>query len=1083
MKKLITLLILLNLTTHGFGQADWLGSIGLTTRTIASTIAVDNNDNVIIAGEFRATVDFDINAGTTNLTSQGSSDMFISKYDQNGVLLWAISMGGLNSDEISAVATDNNGNIYVTGRFQSLSVDMDPGVGVSNITSTSSTSQYDIFVAKYDSNGNHLWSFSYGTNTIAEAGNGIDVDNSGNVYITGIFRGTIDFDPGVGVANLTPNVSADVFVAKYSTNGNYLWAFNIGSSGNQTSTGRVVKADNLGNIYVGGSFQGSVDFDPGVGVSVVSGNTSMPDGFIAKYTENGIFAWVIGLTNSNQNHVYTLDVDEVSGELFAGGAFQGSVDFNPNGVANVLASPLGYNAFLTRYNTNGQLMWVRQFTGSSQLLSVSLSPNGNLWCTGEFRQTTDFDFPNGQTIVGNTGSGDIFVGRYNSLNGNYLCAYSLGSTGYDVGKDIAAFSNSKAAFTGHFQNTVDLDPGPGTNTRTTSDYATALIKLNTTCPGIIIPLNASITASNLVVCEGDTVKFTDNSAGNITSWQWTFNGGTNITSATTEGPHNVIFNTAGTYNIQLVVGDGTTTDTETISITVNSPAAGIDTQVACETYTWIDGNTYTSNNTTATFTIPAGAANGCDSIVTLALTINNSTTGIDTQVACETYTWIDGNTYTSNNTTATFTIPAGAANGCDSIVTLALTINNATTGIDTQVACETYTWIDGNTYTSNNTTATFTIPAGAANGCDSIVTLALTINNSTTGIDTQVACETYTWIDGNTYTSNNTTATFTIPAGAANGCDSIVTLALTINNPTTGIDTQIACETHTWIDGNTYTSNNTTATFTILGGAANGCDSIVTLNLTIQALPTINGSSNSPICEGQVLNLSSTTISGASYQWTGPNGYTSQLQNPIIAGATSLNSGVYTVVVSVAANCSSTDQVNVTVNPLPVLNSVFNADSCELGIGQITLNSTSPNTPLTYVWTNGSTDSLLTGLTEGSYGVTVTDAASCAVSQTFLIANSFDGCDCFVYVANAFSPNGDSNNDLIPVRGKCVATLSFKIFNRWGNLVFQTDKLDDGWNGYYKDHLQNTAVFVYTLDATFDNGKTIQESGNINLIR
>ncbi|HNS43219.1 MAG TPA: hypothetical protein PKN22_10710, partial [Taishania sp.] len=104
---------------------------------------------------------------------------------------------------------------------------------------------------------------------------------------------------------------------------------------------------------------------------------------------------------------------------------------------------------------------------------------------------------------------------------------------------------------------------------------------------------------------------------------------------------------------------------------------------------------------------------------------------------------------------------------------------------------------------------------------------------ATTGTDTQTACGSFTWIDGNTYTANNNTATHTIVGGAANGCDSIVTLNLTINNPTTGTDTQTACGSFTWIDGNTYTSSNNTATHTIVGGAANGCDSIVTLNLTI----------------------------------------------------------------------------------------------------------------------------------------------------------------------------------------------------------------------------------------------------------
>src|SRR5690606_23152224 len=99
--------------------------------------------------------------------------------------------------------------------------------------------------------------------------------------------------------------------------------------------------------------------------------------------------------------------------------------------------------------------------------------------------------------------------------------------------------------------------------------------------------------------------------------------------------------------------------------------------------------------------------------------------------------------------------------------------------------------------------------------------------------DTQTACGSYTWIDGNTYTSSNNTANIIYAGATANGCDSIVTLNLLINQPTTGVDIQHACEAFTWIDGNTYTADNNTATFPLVG--VNGCDSVVTLNLTIAA--------------------------------------------------------------------------------------------------------------------------------------------------------------------------------------------------------------------------------------------------------
>ncbi|MDA7744530.1 T9SS type A sorting domain-containing protein, partial [bacterium] len=158
---------------------------------------------------------------------------------------------------------------------------------------------------------------------------------------------------------------------------------------------------------------------------------------------------------------------------------------------------------------------------------------------------------------------------------------------------------------------------------------------------------------------------------------------------------------------------------------------------------------------------------------------------------------------------------------------LFLTINNSTSAIDTITACDSYTWIDGVIYTLSDTTAMDTLVNAA--GCDSIVSLFLTINNSTSAIDTITACDSYTWIDGVIYTLSDTTAMDTLVNAA--GCDSIVSLNLTINYTQTSTDSVVANDTYTWIDGVTYTSSNNTATDTLI--ASNGCDSIVTLNLTL----------------------------------------------------------------------------------------------------------------------------------------------------------------------------------------------------------------------------------------------------------
>ncbi|HLV41591.1 MAG TPA: gliding motility-associated C-terminal domain-containing protein, partial [Brumimicrobium sp.] len=176
--------------------------------------------------------------------------------------------------------------------------------------------------------------------------------------------------------------------------------------------------------------------------------------------------------------------------------------------------------------------------------------------------------------------------------------------------------------------------------------------------------------------------------------------------------------------------------------------------------------------------------------------------------------------------------------------------------------------------------------------------------------------------------------------------------------------------------------------------------------------------------------------------------------------------------------------LDLTISSLPiVVNSTVINDNCEAGTGEISIEANSSNAPLTYVWSNGETGTDLTHLSEGIYQVTISDTASCSITTTFQVSNDMGECGCFVYVANAFSPNGDGNNDFIPVRGECVNNLSFKIFNRWGNLVFETNKLNDGWDGYYKGELQNSGIYVYVLKATLENGETVNESGDITLLR
>ena len=266
---------------------------------------------------------------------------------------------------------------------------------------------------------------------------------------------------------------------------------------------------------------------------------------------------------------------------------------------------------------------------------------------------------------------------------------------------------------------------------------------------------------------------------------------------------------------------------DTMLVAVFSETQPVETTIVAAI---CSGETYTDNgfnvSVAGTYTDTLQTINGCDSILTLNLTITNSTTGVDVVTACDSYTWIDGVTYTASNNTATYTLTNAA--GCDSVVTLNLTINNSSTTVDNVTACDSYTWIDGVTYTESTDSVTYTLTNAA--GCDSIVTLNLTINNSTTETDVVTACDSYTWIDGVTYTESNNTATYTLTN--AMGCDSIVTLNLTVNYAVYDTIVDTAVNEYVW-NGTTYTESGV---YQYSDTTVAGCDSVVTLILTIQTV-------------------------------------------------------------------------------------------------------------------------------------------------------------------------------------------------------------------------------------------------------
>ena len=260
-----------------------------------------------------------------------------------------------------------------------------------------------------------------------------------------------------------------------------------------------------------------------------------------------------------------------------------------------------------------------------------------------------------------------------------------------------------------------------------------------------------------------------------------------------------------------------------LNLTVRHSSTGVDEQVHCMPYTWIDGVTYSESNHTAQYILPGANAEQCDSIVTLDLTIGTQAESTEVVNACDSYEW-HGVVYTETPAEAP-TYTYHTLEGCDSTVTLQLTIGHPTEGIETIVACAPIEW-HGTVYSESTDEPTWHTTNAA--GCDSTVTLHLTVNHSTAAVETVVACNSYEW-HGVSYASSTTVPTYTTTG--SNGCDSTTTLNLTIKQSSRATETVVTCDEYEW-HGVLFTETPVEApTYTTEG--SNGCDSTVTLNLTV----------------------------------------------------------------------------------------------------------------------------------------------------------------------------------------------------------------------------------------------------------
>ncbi len=429
----------------------------------AQSMAVDASGNVYTTGYFNGICDFDPGVGIFTLSAVGVQDIFVSKLDASGNFVWAKSMGGAAPEEAHGIAVTQNGYVFITGYFSG-TCDFNPGAGVYTLSPTGGD---DIFICKLDPSGNFVWAKNIG-GTGSCGGQAITVDNFGNSYVTGLYSGTADFDPGPGTYTLTANGSSDIFVCYFTTAGVFSWAKGMGSAANN-SQGNSISLDASGNVFTTGSFAGTVDFDPGAGTFTLA-SAGFDDIFVSKLTSAGAFAWAGNMGGTGTDNGQSIFVD-IFGNIFLTGSFNGTADFDPAPTTYTLSSGGFADVFICRLDPSGALGMAVSFkgqaNGNDSGQSLCVDATGNIMVTGFFQSPVDFDPGVGSFTMAPVGAADAFVCKVDG-NGTFVWAISMGGTGddYALTSAIDVAGNMYAA--GNYSGTADFDPTVGTSSLTSS---------------------------------------------------------------------------------------------------------------------------------------------------------------------------------------------------------------------------------------------------------------------------------------------------------------------------------------------------------------------------------------------------------------------------------------------------------------------------------------------------------------------------------------------------------------------------------------------------------------------------------------
>lgn len=698
MKSKLTLttiaILLLLLSSAQTPVFEWAKRIGAADFDDATAIAVDASGNSFITGSYRGTVDFDPGSGVFNLNpSGGVAAAYILKLDVNGNFVWAKNFESSFFSSGLSIKLDANGNIYVTGNYNG-TVDFDPGIGTSTLTSNKSQS----FVLKLNSSGNFVWVKTF-TSSVGMAGYSIDIDATGNVYTTGTFEGTTDFDPSTSATfNLVSAGSQDIFVSKLDANGNFVWAKKVGGTGNEGPPSMSIDA--AGNSLTTGSFSNTVDFDPGT--STFNITATGQDGYIFKLDAAGNFIWAKHIDGATPNAIVT----DATNNIYTTGSFAGVADFNP-GAGTYTINAFASDGYILKLDVNGNFGWAKHIAQSGAGKAIAKDVANNIYVAGHFISTANTDAANAGYNFTSIGNYDIFAYKLNPT-GSFLWGKRMGGAGIDYGMSITVDGSYNVYTTGTFQGTADFNLGSTSYSLTESGSTPTsdiFIHKMSQCSA---PATPSVNASGISACAGNTATLSATSSGTV-NWFTTSSGGSAIASGTNYIVPNTL--SVGIYSYYAEAITCTNSATRAmITITVNPlPTVTANSGAICTgksftilpagatNYTYSGGSNIVSPTSNSSYTVIGSDVNGCVNNAVSNVTVNPLPTIVastSSTLVCVgqavTLTAVGANNYVwSNNVNASvnvvspgvttiYTLTGTDANGCSNTSAITQSVSTCT---------------------------------------------------------------------------------------------------------------------------------------------------------------------------------------------------------------------------------------------------------------------------------------------------------------------------------------------------------------------------------------------------------------------